>query len=74
VQQDRPRERRQIPVMTIPNTAAARLADSAAEAIRALNHATPPTGDDLTYPADVAATIGGMDACAARDSNPEPAD
>jgi len=59
--QDRPRERRQIPLIIIPNTAAARLADSAAEAIRALNNATMPTGDGITYPADMAATIGGLE-------------
>jgi len=49
-----------------PDTAAVQLADSAAERLRSLNYATTATDDDLTYPSDVAAVIGGLEILARR--------
>lgn len=45
---------------------AARQADVAAEAIRGLNHATQPSGDVLTGPADVYNTLAGLELLATR--------
>jgi hypothetical protein len=45
---------------------AARQADVAAEAVRALNHATQPWADGLTSPVDVYDTLGGLELLASR--------
>ena len=45
---------------------AARHADVAAEAVRALNHATQPWGDGLTGPADVYDVLWSLELLAAR--------
>jgi hypothetical protein len=53
--------------VNIPNTAdPARLADCAAEAIRGLIYATMPGDDNLDYPSDLAAVIGGLELLAGR--------
>jgi len=45
---------------------AARQADVAAEAVRALNHATQPWDDGLTSPVDVYDTLAGLEVLASR--------